>query len=218
MSDNPSNRRTATTARAAPVKKVASKPPSRTRTRTKDIAPDKVGKGGNPGLLTAALADRLIGVIVTGVPLEVALAYCGVHRETLRKWRRRGDKALELSSTMRSPTERRYADFVQRLDAAMAETTVLAQAGLRMMMTPPRELDPATGELRAVPESDTDKRLRLEAIKFYLSRRERKHYGANVQAEVTGQNGGSILDADLTGEEAWEIFVQLFGPPDGDDQ
>jgi hypothetical protein len=175
MSDSPSTRRTAT---VAPVKKAASAQPQRSRIRTKEIPPDKIGKGGNTGLLTVALADRLIGVLKTGVPLDVAIAYVGVHRETLRKWRRRGDKALELRAGRRSPTERRYGDFVQRLDAALAETTVFAQEGLRMMMAPPQELDPATGELRAAPQTDADKRIQLEAIKFYLSRRERKHYGA----------------------------------------
>ena len=31
---------------------------------------------------------RLVEVVVTGVPLDVAIAYVGVHRETLRRWRK----------------------------------------------------------------------------------------------------------------------------------
>lgn len=191
---------TATTAKAVPVKKAASAQPRRQRTRTKDIPPDKVGKGGNTSLLTATLADRLIGVIQTGVPLDVAIAYVGVHRETLRKWRRQGDKALELSAGRRSPTERRYADFVQRLDTAMSSMTVRAQATVGLILTEP------------------DRRLALDAAKFYLSRRERRHYGATLATEVTGPNGGPILSADMTGEEAWEAFVTMFGPPDDVDE
>ncbi|MFI5035399.1 MAG: hypothetical protein ACHQFZ_04260 [Acidimicrobiales bacterium] len=116
--------------------------------------------------------------------------------------------ALELKASVRNPTERRYADFVQRLDAAMAETTILAQAGLRQFMMPPRE---------GQDMSDTDKRLRVDAIKFYLSRRERKHYGATVRTELSRPNGGPILSADMSGEEAWEAFIEIFGEPNGVD-
>jgi hypothetical protein len=194
------------TTRAVPVNKAAVTPPSRKRTRAKDIPPDKVGKGGNPALLTAALADRLIGTVVTGVPLDVAIAYVGIHRETLRRWRKRGDVALELKASVRNPTERRYADFVLRLDKAMAETTVLAQAGMRQFMLPSRE---------GHEMSDTDKRLRLDAIKFYLGRREHRHYGSTVQTELSGPNGGPILSADMSGEEAWEALIEILGEPNG---
>jgi hypothetical protein len=205
---------TATIPKTIPVKRAAATPASRQRRRTKDVPSDKVGNGGNSGLLTTTLADRLIGVVETGVPLDVAIAYVGVHRETLRKWRRRGDRALEISASRRSPTERRYADFVQRLDAAMAETSVLAQATLRRLIMGPRPLiDRETGERTPVPMSDTDKRIQADLVKFYLSRRERRHYGATVQAEISGPNGGPILSADMSGEEAWEAFTQMFGEP-----
>jgi hypothetical protein len=177
------------------VKKAAATPPSRERRRTKEIPPDKVGKGGNTALLTTALADRLVSVVSTGVPLDVAIAYVGIHRETLRRWRKRGDRALELGAGRRSPTERRYADFVQRLDVAVSQMTVRAQATVGLIM------------------SDTDKRLALDAAKFYLSRRERKHYGVSLNAEISGPNGGPILSADMSGEEAWEAFTQIFGQP-----
>jgi hypothetical protein len=205
VSYNSSTRSTATTAKAAPAQRAASTPPSRQRRRAKDIPPDKVGNGGAVALLTLAVANRLINTVAAGTPLDVAIAYCGIHRETLRRWRRRGDQALEIPVTMRSQTERRYADFVKRLDATMAETTVLAQATLKKLI------------IGTASMTDTEKRIQADMIKFYLSRRERKYYGASVQAEMTGPNGGPVLSADLSGEEAWEALVAMFGDPAGDD-
>lgn len=177
-----------------------------------------MAKVGNPGLLTNALADKLMQTVVTGVPLDVAIAYVGIHRETLRKWRRRGEKALELTASRRSPTERRYADFVTRLDTAMAETSVLAQATLRRLMMGPRPLvDRETGEQTPVPMSDAEKRIQADMVKFYLGRRERKWYGPTLQAEFTGKDGGPILNVEMTGEEAYEAFIQTFGDPTDDD-
>lgn len=199
-------------------KTAAPPPPSRLRTRTKDVPPDRKQKVGNPGLLTNALADRLIQIVVTGVPLDVATAYVGIHRETLRQWRRRGEKALEINASRRSPTERRYADFVTKLDAAVSETTVLAQATLRRLIVGPRPtVDKETGESTPTPMSDTEKRIQADMVKFYLKARERKHYGDSIQAEITGANGGPILTSELSGEEAWDAFVAMFGDPTDDD-
>lgn len=199
------------------VKKKAAKSPSRQRTVTKVIPEDRVGKVGNTTLLTKVNADKLIEAVTTGVPLDLAADYCGIHRDTIRKWRRRGEKAIEMNARMRSPTERRYADFATRLGKAMSETSVLAQATMKRLIIGPRVRSPETGEIVAGEMSDTQLRIQADLIKFYLGRRERKHYGQNVQAEISGPGGGPVLTADLTGEEAWEAFVAMFGDPSDDE-
>lgn len=166
------------------------------------------------GLLTATLSQRLIETIETGAPLEVAIAYAGIHRETLRRWRRRGDVALEIGASRRSPTERRYADFVIRLDAAMAATTVLAQATLKQLISgPPPIVNHETGESLPAPMTDTEKRIQADMIKFYLGRRERNHYGATAPPEPNWANGRPNLNSDMSGQEAWEAFTEMFGDP-----
>lgn len=213
-SDTSSIQRTEPTLQAVQMKKSAATSPSRQRRRRKNIPPDKLGKGGNSGLLTATLSKRLVEVVVTGVPLDVAIAYVGVHRETLRRWRRRGDIALEISASRRSPTERRYADFVERLDAAMAATTVLAQATLKQLIVgPPPIINHETGDSLPAPMTDTEKRIQADMIKFYLGRRERKHYGATAQPEQNWANERPILSPDMSGQEAWEAFTDMFGYP-----
>lgn len=192
-------------------KTVARKP--RKRIPTKIIPEDRVGKVGNVTLLTKANADRLIEAVTTGVPLDIAADYVGIHRDTIRKWRRRGEKALEIQAGRRTPTDRRYADFAVQLQKAMSETSVLAQATLKRLIIGPRVRSPETNEMVAGEMSDTQLRIQADLIKFYLGRRERKHYGQNVQAEITGPGGGPVLTADLTGEEAWEAFVAMFGDP-----
>ena len=161
---------------------------------------DKIAKSGNTTLLTQANADKLIQTVSSGVPLDVATAFCGIHRETVRRWRRRGESAREINAGRRTPTERRYAAFATALDTAMASMTVRAQATVGLVMT------------------ESDRRLALDAAKFYLSRRDRKNYGATINAELTGPGGGPVLTSDLSGEEAWLAFTEMFGDPTAGDE
>ncbi|HEY5304561.1 MAG TPA: hypothetical protein VIJ86_10950 [Acidimicrobiales bacterium] len=205
------------TAKAAATKKKAVTRTPRIRKITKAVPADKVSMSGNPGLLTAELADRLIETVAKGVPLDVALSYTGIHRETLRRWRRKGDRALEVSASVRSPTQRKYAAFVLQLDTAMAKVTVTAQETLGRLIEGPRELDPVTGVLRPAPMTDTELRIQADLLKFYLSRRVRAHYGATISAEVT--NVVKPLEVGMTGEAALAAFVEIFGDAvdDGDE-
>ena len=220
VSHDPSIASVPKTAKAVPVKKAASPKPARQRIRTTVKPEDRAGLVGAPGLLTKELADRLISVIETGVPLDVSLAFVGVHRDTLRKWRRRGSRALELKAGVRSENERKYADFCLRLDTAVASVIVAAQTTLKRLVTGPQLIDKETGEVVFLPMSDTELRIQADLLKFFLSRRDRANYGASIRADVTAVVPGTPINADMNGEQAVQAMKEMFpawGVDDGDD-
>ena len=145
-------------------------------------------------MLTAEREKALLDAVRTGAPLTTCAAFAGITREALRKWRRRGERAMELAPGRRSPTERRYADFVGELDRALSEAAMRAQATVRQLMVLPPDADAAT------------KRVALEASKFHLTHRNAADYSTQVRAEVTGADGGP-LDVDISTDAALDLLV-----------
>ncbi len=145
-------------------------------------------------MLTEERAKALLDAVKTGAPLDTCAAFAGITREALRKYRRRGEKALEIAAGRRSPTERRMASFVGELDRALSEAAIRAQATVRQLMVLPDGADAAT------------KRVALEASKFHLTHRDPRNYSTQIRAEVTGADGGAV-EVDVSTDAAIDLLI-----------
>lgn len=148
--------------------------------------------------------ETLINAIRLGNPLKTACNFAGLSDETVRVWRRKGEAALELPQGRRNPTQRKYADFVGRLDKSLAEANFRAQATIHALMTQ---------DVRSVtPEQQ---RIALQAAQFFLTHRDNANYTTRTKTEVSGVDGAAI-EVDLSAERAWERMVELLGVGGGD--
>lgn len=174
--------------------------------------------GGRAPALNAERQRVILDAIRTGATEARAASYGGVHLDTVRAWRRRGEAALQLRAGLRNPSQRLYAEFVTSLDRALAETAVRMQGivmdiALRGRRTIEQvdELDDegrATGRTveRRYDPTPEQQRISLQAATWWLSHRERADY--STRAEVTGADGGAI---ELSADEAWRRIVELTG-------
>ena len=154
-------------------------------------------KVGHPSVFDAQRSDILLNAIRIGTPYQLACDFAGIHRDTLRKWRRRGEQALLIPSGRRGPTDRKFAEFVGALDKALAESGVRAQQTIHTLMT----LDVKN----TTPEQQ---RVAMSAAQFHLTHRLADYYTTKTSTELTGKDGGPI-DVALSAERAWEILQAI---------
>jgi hypothetical protein len=138
-------------------------------------------------VLNEQTSKTILDAIKVGTPLHTAAAVAGVSDETLRVWRRLGEKAQAVPPGRRSPTERRLVRFLGALDAAMALASARAQAVVFDTFT-----------------QVEDRALAFRAACWHLEHRERADYAP--RSEVTGAEGGPV---EMSGGEAWDILTGL---------
>lgn len=136
----------------------------------------------------------LINAIRLGTPLATAALFADVDKESIRHWRRKGEDARKMAPSTRTPTQQRYVDFVVELNKALAEAALVAQRTVHSFMSKALN-DPDN------PVSVEDKRLALDASKFYLTHRDGKNY--NPRVEITGEDGGPVAVVS-GGIDVWE--------------
>jgi transposase-like protein len=147
---------------------------------------------GRPTTLTADVSTRILNAVRAGVALHRAAAFAGIHDETLRKWRRDGERARGKLVKSRSREEQRLVEFIGALDQALASAAVRFQTVVYEVAT----------------DHDVDASTRLRAATWYLSHREVDDY--NEQVRVTGKDGGPI-EHELSGDAAFAALLQLQG-------
>lgn len=92
---------------------------------------------GRPSKLTPALLTRLLELVRDGVPVDVAVTAVGVHRATFFGWAKRGREArakAECGEALDAEA-RRYASFVDDLEAARAQAEATAVEVVRTAMS-----------------------------------------------------------------------------------
>ena len=162
-----------------------------------EIAKQRTGRPIGATKLDAARSQELLNAIRLGSPLQLACDFAGISRETLRKWRLRGEKALLVPPGDRSPTERNFVAFVGALGKAVAQAGVQAQRTVHSLMS--QELKEKTPE---------QQRIALTAATFFLTHRLSDYYTTKTSTELTGKNGGP-LDVALSADRAWEILQAI---------
>ena len=155
--------------------------------------------GGAPTALNSSRQETILNAIRLGCTERRASSFGGVSHETIKQWRRKGEAALQKPAGKRSPTERKYAEFVTLFDKALSECSVRMQQTIFTLATPNltdqpmRDVDgsivrDARGNPVIIPAaSNEEKSLALRAAMFWLSNREREDY--TTRAEVTGAEG-----------------------------
>jgi hypothetical protein len=130
--------------------------------------------GGRPSALTLEKQEALLQAIRSGASDKRAAFYAGIHVDTVRQWRRKGEAALAKPARERGATERKYGEFVTQLERALNETSVLmAQvltANARLGVQHRRQ----DGSMHE-PNID-DRRLAVDVAKFWTTHRERDTY------------------------------------------
>lgn len=149
---------------------------------------------GAPTALNSERQATILTAIRNGSTEKRASAFGGVSLDTIKQWRRKGDAALAKKSTNRSPTERKYADFVTALNKALAETAVMMQTVVAQIAAR------GTGAEVSVEQQ----RISLTAATWWLSHRERDDY--TTRSEVTGKDGAPL---ELSAGDALAIFRDL---------
>lgn len=167
----------------------------------------------------ALSADRqkiLLDAITIGTPIVTSCLLAGVDDSTLRKWRARGEDALDVPSGKRSGTEHKYANFVTALGRALATASHQAQLTVTRNMTMPltrpevvRRAD-GTDEIVQVPISVEERRLAQQAAQFHLTHRDPTNYSTQTRTEVTGADGGPV---EVSAEKAWALLQSVLGKP-----
>jgi hypothetical protein len=153
------------------------------------------------GATTALNTERqatILNAIRQGATEKRAASFGGVHLDTIRQWRRKGDLALAKKAGQRTPTERKYADFVTALDKALSETAVMMQSVVTGI---------ASLGLRQegqAPPSIEQQRVSGQMATWWLSHRERDDY--TTRAEITGRDGESV---GLSSAEALAMFREI---------
>jgi len=208
-------RKTTTTAkkRTAP----SQQPAARRKHPTPEPGKTRAYDSTHRHVLNAERQKMLLDAITIGTPLKTAALYAGIENETLRKWRARGEDAQNVPPGKRSPTERKYADFVGALGRALATAAHQAQLTVTRNMTMPltrpevvRRAD-GTDEVIQVPVSVEERRLAQQAAQFHLTHRSGKpetdsSYSTQTRTEVTGADGAPL---ELSAEKAWERISNL---------
>jgi len=138
-------------------------------------------------VLDEQVSRTLLDTVKIGAPLHTAAAFAGVSDETLRLWRRRGEKAQAVPPGRRSPTDRRFVEFVGALDKAMSTAATKAQAVVFGTMA----------------QTD-DRALAFRAAIWYLEHRERADNSTRI--EQTGRDGGPI---EMSPSEAYGAIAEL---------
>lgn len=152
---------------------------------------------GAPTALNAARQQTIIDAIRNGATEKRASAFAGVHLDTIRQWRRKGEIALSKPARERGQTERKYADFVTALDKALAETAVMMQSVITGIA--------ARGLTRdGVEPSVEQQRISGQMATWWLSHRERDDY--TTRSEITGRDGAPL---ELSSTEALNLFRDL---------
>ncbi len=157
---------------------------------------------GRPTALNDEVARTLLNALRLGNPFVTACQFAGIDDSTLRRWRQKGDEALRLSPGKRSPSQRKYAEFRTAIDKAIVEANVRAQQTIHTVMTQP--LQNATSE---------EKRIIVDAAKFYLTHRDPSHYSTQQRTELTGKDGEAV---EISAAEVWNV-LQKARAVDADD-
>lgn len=145
---------------------------------------------GTPAKLTRRLIDDICKTVETGVYIETAAAYAGVHRSTFYDWLKFGRKHIETGK--RSV----YRELVQAVDVAVAKFEVGAMA----------RLQEAGGKV-------------WQADAWRLERRLPDRYQRR-RIEHTGPEGGPIqmrIDISKLSDEELDQLEQLIEKGRGDD-
>ena len=150
---------------------------------------------GAPMALNAARQKTILDAIRSGATDKRAAQYAGISFETVKQWRRKGDTALLKKANQRSPSERKYVEFVTQLDIALADTAVMMQSVVTSI---------ASYGLQQNSPSVEQQRISLTAATWWLSHRERDDY--TTRQEVTGKDGAPL---ELSASEALGIFRQI---------
>jgi hypothetical protein len=150
--------------------------------------------------------DRIVEAISLGGFLHDAAARVGVTVETLRDWRRQGNKALAdvLAGRKRrshfTKRERQYAELAQRMETAEAEARLrllgigqqLAQGGAELVETIEKVVEPDRGPRRVVERTTRTSHSLPDArmVTWLLSHRWPADFAGRV--ELTGPAGGPV--------------------------
>jgi hypothetical protein len=153
---------------------------------------------GAPTSLNNERQAAILNAIRIGATEKRAAAFAGVHLDTIRQWRRKGESALTKKAGTRSPTERKYAEFVTLFDKALAETAVMMQSVISQ--TAQRGLQHDNQPLPSIEQQ----RLSLQAAMWWLAHRERDDY--TTRQEITGKDGDSFV---MSASEALATFREL---------
>lgn len=133
-------------------------------------------KGGRPIELTTPLADEICNFIRLGSWMETAAQACGIHRETLREWLKRGNKWLKAKRRGRKvpEVENGFIDFVQKARKAAAESELIDL----------ERIDKAAEQV-------------WQAAAWRLERRYPKRWGKRDSVDVSVKNLDQIIETEL---------------------
>lgn len=159
------------------------------------------GRGRRP-LIAPEVQDRLIEAVRSGVPMDDAAEFGGIHKATFYRWLARGQdvEEAEAAGGHVSPEDDPYLQLYRRFREARATVSVrsllriqrAAAGGFITEESTERLRDPDTGE---PVERTTVKRQAPDwrADAWLLERIRPDRFGRNVErVEITGADGGPV--------------------------
>ena len=121
--------------------------------------------GGRPTALTKHVSSAIIEALKSGASMSDAAS-------TLRRWRRRGEAALEVRPKERTPEERTFARFCLATERASAEVVIQAHEVINNLI----DIDIENASME-------EQRLALKAAIWFLVHRYPEEYSPNRRRE-----------------------------------
>jgi len=128
--------------------------------------------GGRPTALTKHVSSAIIEALKSGASMSDAASAAGVDASTLRRWRRRGEAALEVRPKERTPEERTFARFCLATERASAEVVIQAHEVINNLI----DIDIENASME-------EQRLALKAAIWFLVHRYQEEYSPNRRRE-----------------------------------
>lgn len=161
--------------------------------------------GGRKPLLTPEVQAEFFNARAMGLSLERSAKLAGTTYTTIRNWRIQGEAALSTPANKRTPMDVKCLEFLKELEQIDNEWLRRCEIVLNLSMAP--------GQSRKTWDEATpeERREATATAKWKLSHQASTDYSTQARTELTGQNGGPVLSASMTGEQFADA-MELLNP------
>lgn len=160
---------------------------------------------GRKPLLTPEVLAEFFEARGMGLNIKRSAELAGVSETSITNWRARGRTAMSKPASKRDQMDVKCLEFLRALEKIDSEWIRRCEVVLNLSMS--AGTDRKTWD-NATPD---ERREATATAKWKLSHQASTDYSTQARTELTGQNGGPILSASMTGEQFADA-MELLNP------